>query len=206
MFNKDNIISVRYTNPENTNIEVIYTEEDGRNIPFYLAASPTTVPAWKILKEAGWTPSKIADSTVDWIRDQTTLQYQVAERFAEQLSNKHVNELRDQYNKDVLNIRNEYNDQVSNIRNEYNDQVQDIRNKYDARVTDISSSINSDTTVKSLYTLINDLNEHEEAVFKFKLDLLEDDTNFKGMNKTDEKTKRREIRKCKTLKDLLSIL
>ena len=195
MFNKDNIISVRYTNPENTNIEVIYTEEDGRNIPFYLAASPTTVPAWKILKEAGWTPSKIADSTVDWIRDQTTLQYQVAERFAEQLSNKHVNELRDQYNKDVLNIRNEYNDQV-----------QDIRNKYDARVTDISSSINSDTTVKSLYTLINDLNEHEEAVFKFKLDLLEDDTNFKGMNKTDEKTKRREIRKCKTLKDLVRII
>ena len=184
MFNKDNIISVRYTNPENTNIEVIYTEEDGRNIPFYLAASPTSVPAWKILKEAGWTPSKIADSTVDWIKDQTTLQYQVAERFAEQLSNKHVNQIRDEYNK----------------------QVMDIRERYDARVMDMSSSLNNESSVSSLYTLINDLNDNEEAVFKLKLDLLEDESNFENINKADQKTKRREIRKCKTLKELVKYL
>ena len=188
MFNKDNIISVRYTNPENTNIEVIYTEEDGRNIPFYLAASPTSVPAWKILKEAGWTPSKIADSTVDWIRDQTTIQYQVAERFANQLAKEQI-------------------DTESNrLREDYNKQVMDIRERYDARVMDMSSSMNNESSVSSLYTLINDLNDNEEAVFKLKLDLLEDESNFEKINKANQKTKRREIRKCKTLKELVKYL
>lgn len=174
MFNKDNIISVRYTNPENTNIEVIYTEEDGRNIPFYLASEPTTVPAWKILKEAGWTPSKIADSTVEWIKDQTTMQYQIAERFAKELSN---------------------------------EQLLEIRERYDARVLDMSSSINNtDTSSSSLYQLITEMNDYEEAVFKLKLDILEDEKNFEGLSKTAEKTKRRNIRKCKTVKELLTFL
>ena len=232
MFNKDNIISVRYTNPQNTDIEVIYTEEDGRNIPFYLASKPTTVPAWKILKEAGWTPSKIADSTVDWIRDQTTLQYQVAERFANQLAEEHImianqkaeehimianqkaeeqidkesNRLRDDYNKQVSDIREQINTESIRLRDDYNKQVSDIRERYDARVMDMSSSMNNETSVSSLYTLINDLNDNEEAVFKLKLDILEDPSNFEGISKTNEKAKRREIRKCKTLKELVKFL
>lgn len=174
MFNKDNIISVRYTNPENDTIEVIYTEEDGRNIPFFLPTSPTSVPAWKILKEAGWTPSKIADATVEWIKEQSALQFQIAERFATDISNK---------------------------------QILEIRERYDARVLDMSSSINnSNTNSSSLYKLINDLDQDEESVFKFKLDLLEDASNFEGLSKTAEKTKRREIRKCKTVKELINFI
>ena len=221
MFNKDNIISVRYTNPENSNVEVIYTEEDGKKIPFYLASKPTSVPAWKILKEAGWTPSKIADSTVDWIRDQTTLQYQIAERFANQLAREQIDKanqvareqidtesyrLREDYNKQVSDIREQINTESIRLREDYNKQVSDIRERYDARVMDMSSSMNNESSVSSLYTLINDLNNNEEAVFKLKLDILEDVSNFKDVNKADEKTKRREIRKCKTLKELVKHL
>jgi hypothetical protein len=214
MFNKDNIISVRYTNPENDSIEVIYTEEDGRNIPFFLAAKPTTVPAWKILKEAGWTPSKIADSTVEWIRDQTILQYQVAESFAKVLAEERVETAARDYDEQVQNIRNQFEKDKQDIEKRFDDDreqisssfdkaKQEISERYDARVMDISSSMNQETTVSSLYSLINDLNENEEVVFKLKLDILEDAGNFEDMNKTDEKTKRREIRKCKTLKDLM---
>ena len=186
MFTKDNIVSVRYTDPQNTTIEVLYTDHvDGKTRPFYFPSSPTTTVMWKILKEAKWTPSKIADSTVEWIKDQTTLQYQVAERFAEQLA--------------AEQISNESN----RLLEDYNKQVMDIRERYDARVMDMSSSMNNESSVSSLYTLINDLNDNEEAVFKLKLDLLEDASNFKDMGKADEKTKRREIRKCKTLKDLM---
>jgi hypothetical protein len=189
MFTKNNIVSVRYTDPQNTTIEVLYTDHvDGKTRPFYFPSSPTTTVMWKILKEAKWTPSKVADSTVEWIKDQTTLQYQVAERFAEQLA--------------AEQISNESN----RLRDDYNKQVMDIRERYDARVMDMSSSMNNESTGSSLYTLINDLNANEEAVFKLKLDILEDASNFQGINKTDEKARRRDIRKCKTLKELLNFL
>lgn len=187
MFNKDNIISVRYTNPENTNVEVIYSEEDGRNIPFYLASKPTSVPAWKILKEAGWTPSKIADSTVKWIEDQTILQYKIAEKFAQDLAEERINV------------------ESGRLKENYDSEIAEIRERYDARITDMSAVIKS-TDTSSLYKLVNDLNDSEEAVFKFKLDLLEDQNNFKELTKSVEKTKRREIRKAKTLKELFKYL
>lgn len=196
MFNKDNIISVRYTNPQNTDIEVIYTEEDGRNIPFYLASKPTTVPAWKILKEAGWTPSKIADSTVKWIKEQTAMQYEFAAQLSKNIANEKIEE-------ETNRLEGEFVNKSKTLESEYNTKVENIRERYDARVTDISSSINEDTNISSLYKLINDLNTNDEVIFKLKLDILEDWSNFRGMSKADEKTKRREIRKCKTLKELL---
>ena len=204
MFTKDNIISVRYTDPQNTTIEVLYTDdEDGKTRPFFFPASPTTSIAWKILKEAKWTPSKVADSTVSWIREQSYLQYKVAEKFAEQLAAEQTTRLRDEYDSQTTRLRDEYDSQTTRLQEDYDSQVSGIRNKYDARVMDISSSINNESTVSSLYNLINDLNTNEEAVFKLKLDILEDSKNFEGLNKTDEKTKRREIRKCKTLKELI---
>jgi vacuolar-type H+-ATPase subunit H len=196
MFTKDNIISVRYTDPQNTTIEVLYTDdEDGKTRPFFFPASPTTSIAWKILKEAKWTPSKVADSTVSWIKEQSYLQYKVAERFAEQLAADQTTRLQD-----------EYDSQTTRLQEDYDTKVMSIRDKYDARVMDMSSSINNESTVSSLYTLINDLNANEEAVFKLKLDILEDSNNFQELNKTDEKARRRDIRKCKTLKDLLNFL
>lgn len=200
MFTKDNIVSVRYTDPQNTTIEVLYTDHvDGKTRPFYFPSSPTTTVMWKILKEAKWTPSKIADSTVKWIKEQTAMQYE----FAAQLSRNIADE---KIIKETSRLEGEFANKSEVLEGEYNTKVDNIRERYDARVTDISSSINQDTNISSLYNLINDLNNNEEAVFRLKLDILEDESIFKDMTKANEKSKRREIRKCKTIKEIIKFL
>ena len=91
MFTKDNIVSVRYTDPQNTTIEVLYTDHvDGKTRPFYFPSSPTTTVMWKILKEAKWTPSKIADSTVKWIKEQTAMQYEFAAQLSRNIADEKI--------------------------------------------------------------------------------------------------------------------
>lgn len=180
MITKDNVLQARYLDPENTMIEVLYNGDDGKTRKFNFPARPTTSRHWKILKETGWTAAKLKTQTIEWVRSQRRMQEKFAASLSKSMAEKGIAE-------GVAAV------QVAEAQ------------KYDDRIQDITSASQSgDQPIGAdLYSLIKEVNSNDEAVFKFKLAALEDESLFEGMTKTAEKTKRREIRKAKTIAEVM---
>lgn len=85
---------------------------------------------------------------------------------------------------------------------------------YEGRIAHITADINNNSgdAVEQIFhnklydILTSDIGKDDEMVFKFKVKALEDKSNFKGLNKTEEKTKRRQIRKATTIREIIGIL
>lgn len=176
MFTKDNIEEVRFLNPESTEIEVLYTEE-GVTRAFSFPARPMTTKAWKVLKAAGWSLTKVQDATIEWVREQHRMQT----RFAIETSMQMAEELK------------------SEIQAEYNKSL-------DSVISGISGNGGEGDDGGSVYSALTAKNNDSDTVFEFKVALLEDKNNFQGMTKDEEKAKRREIRKSTTMRELVKFI
>lgn len=200
MFTKDNIISARYMNAENDTVEVLYSE-DGETHAFIFPARPTKSLPWKTLKEAGITTSKVKDNTIEWIKDQQRLQYQVSRAFAEQLKEDALAVI-------TADMQKDYDAYVEKSAKEYDELVEktnvEVRKRYDAAVNDMSTSVRTGKNDTNIFELLKA--PTDEQIFQLKVSILEDKSTFEGLTKTAEKTKRREIRKCTTVKDLIQYL
>ena len=189
MFTKDNVITARYMNAENDTIEVLY-KEDGQVHAFIFPARPTASKAWKILKEAGITTSKVKDNTVEWIKDQHKTLYKVVREYVEPM------------------VADSVADSVDAMQKDYDAFVvktnEEMRKKYDDAVSDMSSSVRTGKGDTGLVDLLR--SPTGEQIFELKVHILEDKSTFDGLTKADEKTTRREIRKCTTVKDLIKYL
>lgn len=211
MFTKDNIISARYMNAENDTVEVLYRDVDETVHAFIMPARPTTSKQWKVLKEAGWTLNKVKKQTVEWIREQRRIYEHFAADLAkvyaeEGIARVQAEEARN-YQQRVEQEADKYDQRVAEATAVFDQQVAAEAEKYENRISDITTTMQSgDRQTADLFALINDFNSNDEAVFKFKLSMLEDETIFEGLTKADEKKRRREIRKCKTLKELFVFL
>lgn len=187
MFTKDNIISVRYTNPENDTVEVLYkSDEDGKIRPYIFPSRPTKSLPWETLRAANWTTSRVKDSTVTWIKDQNVALYGTLQKYIEPMITQTVDGMQKDYDAFVEKTNDE------------------MRKKYDSAVSDMSASVRTGTSDTSLYDILK--SPTDEQIFQLKVSILEDKSTFKDLTKTAEKTKRREIRKCKTVKELLQYL
>lgn len=187
MITKDNILQVRFANPENTVIEVLYNADDGKTRRYNIPARPTNSREWKILKAAGWTLNKVKTETVEWTRRQSRMFGNLVKDAAEQK----LNELREMEWKRIHAENKVAFDKLS---------VEE-RQKYNSRIRDITSAVQTgdvDSNV-GLYSVLKDADADGDTVFKFKLAALEDAANFEGLSATAEKKKRREIRKATTL-------
>lgn len=185
MFTKDNVITARYMNAENDTIEVLYKEDDQVH-SFIFPARPTTSKAWKILKESGITTSKVKDNTIQWIKDQDAALYNVVQKYVESMMADTVADMQKDYDTFVEKTNDE------------------MRRKYDAAVSDISTSVRTGKSDTGLIELLR--SPTEEQIFELKVSILEDKSTFDGLTKAEEKTRRREIRKCMTVKDLIQYL
>ena len=185
MFTNQNVISARYTNAENDTVEVLYGNDDTTRA-YLFPARPTNSHQWAILKEAKWTASKVKDQTIEWIKDQKRLQYKAAFELAEELKQDAI-----------VDIQKDYDAFVEKTN-------EDMRNKYDSAVSEMSASVRTGGIDTSLYDILK--TPTDEQIFQLKVSILEDKEAFKGLTKTEEKTKRREIRKCMTIRELVQYL
>jgi hypothetical protein len=71
MFRKDNILFIRYANPQNDTIYIEYGSDDDINF-YYMPVMPLESYEWQILSKAGYDLEKIYVNTLDWIRNPNT--------------------------------------------------------------------------------------------------------------------------------------
>lgn len=198
MITKDNILQVRFANPENTVIEVLYNADDGKTRRYNIPARPTNSREWKILKAAGWTLNKVKTETVEWARRQSRMYGIIVKEAAEEK----LSELRDQ---EWNRIRN-----ASKLEKQKFDEEQ--TKLYESRIAHITADMNTgtgnveDVLNERLYEILITEGGDDKMVFNFKIKALEDKNNFEGLSKTAEKTKRREIRKASSVKEIIGIL
>ena len=72
---------------------------------------------WKILKEAKWTPSKIADSTVKWIKEQTAMQYEFAAQLSRNIADEKIIE-------ETSRLEGVFANKSEVLKSEYNTKVE----------------------------------------------------------------------------------
>ena len=71
MFTKDNILFVRYANPQNDTIYIEYGAEENVNV-YYMPVLPLDSYEWQILSEADYDVEKVYVDTLEWIKNPFT--------------------------------------------------------------------------------------------------------------------------------------
>lgn len=74
MFTKDNILFVRYANPQNDTIYIEYGAEENVNV-YYMPVLPLDSYEWQILSEADYDLEKVYVDTVEWIKNPQPSKY-----------------------------------------------------------------------------------------------------------------------------------
>lgn len=73
MFSKDNIKSIRFSNPQNDTVEVTYWDKDNQDNPlvkYWFSVLPYNSVEWKTVREAGYDLDSIYRNTLKWIAQQ----------------------------------------------------------------------------------------------------------------------------------------
>lgn len=71
MFSIDNIQSIRFSNPQNDTVEVIYYDKNNIENPFvkyWFPVIPYNSAEWKIVREAGYDLDSIYRETLNWLK------------------------------------------------------------------------------------------------------------------------------------------
>ena len=71
MFTKDNILFVRYANPQNDTIYIEYGTEENVNV-YYMPVLPLDSYEWQILYAADYDLEKVYVDTLEWIKNPFT--------------------------------------------------------------------------------------------------------------------------------------
>lgn len=79
MFSIDNIQSIRFSNPQNDTIEVVYFDKNNIENPFvkyWFPVIPYNSAEWKIVREAGYDLDSIYRETLNWLEQIRETNYQ----------------------------------------------------------------------------------------------------------------------------------
>jgi len=71
VFSKDNIKSIRFSNPQNDTIEVTYWDDENDENPlvkYWFPVIPYNSAEWKVVREAGYDLDSIYTNTLKWIQ------------------------------------------------------------------------------------------------------------------------------------------
>ena len=71
MFSIDNIQSIRFSNPQNDTVEVIYYDKNNIENPYvkyWFPVIPYNSAEWKIVREAGYDLDSIYRETLNWLK------------------------------------------------------------------------------------------------------------------------------------------
>lgn len=67
MFSKDNIKSIRFSNPQNDTVHVVY-RDNKTDVDYWFPVIPYNSYEWRIAREAGHDMESIFRNTLDWIK------------------------------------------------------------------------------------------------------------------------------------------
>lgn len=79
MFSIDNIQSIRFSNPQNDTVEVVYFDKNNIENPFvkyWFSVIPYNSAEWKIVREAGYDLDSIYRETLNWLEQIRETNYQ----------------------------------------------------------------------------------------------------------------------------------
>jgi len=79
MFSIDNIQSIRFSNPQNDTVEVVYFDKNNIENPFvkyWFPVIPYNSAEWKIVREAGYDLDSIYRETLNWLEQIRETNYQ----------------------------------------------------------------------------------------------------------------------------------
>lgn len=79
MFSIDNIQSIRFSNPQNDTVEVVYFDKNNKENPFvkyWFPVIPYNSAEWKIVREAGYDLDSIYRETLNWLEQIRETNYQ----------------------------------------------------------------------------------------------------------------------------------
>lgn len=74
MFSKDNIKSIRFSNPQNDTVEVQYIDDEDRTLSYWFPVIPYNSVEWFIVKDAGFDFGSIYKNTLSWIEERKLLE------------------------------------------------------------------------------------------------------------------------------------
>lgn len=69
MFSKDNIKSIRFSNPQNDTVHVVY-QDNGSDVNYWFPVIPYNSYEWQVTREAGYDMENIFRNTLSWIKAQ----------------------------------------------------------------------------------------------------------------------------------------
>jgi hypothetical protein len=67
MFSKHNIQSIRFSNPQNDTVHIVY-EDNGANTNYWFPVIPYNSYEWSIVREAGYDMESIFRNTLEWAK------------------------------------------------------------------------------------------------------------------------------------------
>jgi hypothetical protein len=67
MFSKHNIQSIRFSNPQNDTVHIVY-EDNGANTNYWFPVIPYNSYEWSIVREAGYDMESIFRNTLEWVK------------------------------------------------------------------------------------------------------------------------------------------
>ena len=67
MFSKHNIQSIRFSNPQNDTVHIVY-QDNGANTNYWFPVIPYNSYEWSIVREAGYDMESIFRNTLEWAK------------------------------------------------------------------------------------------------------------------------------------------
>lgn len=67
MFSKDNIKSIRFSNPQNDTVHVVY-RDNRQDVDYWFPVIPYNSYEWQVTRQAGHDMESIFRNTLDWIK------------------------------------------------------------------------------------------------------------------------------------------
>ena len=67
MFSKHNIQSIRFSNPQNDTVHIVY-QDNGANTNYWFPVIPYNSYEWSIVREAGYDMESIFRNTLEWVK------------------------------------------------------------------------------------------------------------------------------------------
>ena len=67
MFSKDNIKSIRFSNPQNDTVYVVY-QDNGVDVDYWFPVIPYNSYEWQVTRQAGYDMESIFRNTLEWIK------------------------------------------------------------------------------------------------------------------------------------------
>ena len=78
MFSKHNIQSIRFSNPQNDTVHIVY-EDNGANTNYWFPVIPYNSYEWSIVREAGYDMESIFRNTLEWVKTHETVYKTIAQ-------------------------------------------------------------------------------------------------------------------------------